>query len=402
MPQVFMARFEMTRKGFSWSPPSWRVAALFLPLWVWGTLPAPAQYIPPPATQSFVPPSAAGAPETHAPRAKTRAERRAEPRAAREARAQARAEQRHAKTARIDKTARATDKNPPPAVQSRPLVLLAGDAQSARWRAGVDLLDMMRARGGAMEMQQGDLLNLVDDAKADLAIVQSDALDDARRQAGAPLVKKLVYLARLYHQEVHLIARGSIQSLSDLDGSRVATAAIGTPEEKTARRIFERLGIAANLLPMNQDEAVMRIARAEIDAALIIGGKPVDDLRRLQVAGLHLVKIPYKAALQDDYYPARLSRKDYPDLIKDQNEIETIALGTILIARDPANDPERTKKLAQFTTLFFEGFAMLRAGAHHPKWREINLAADVPGWRRFAPAQKWLDEAPQPRVTSLK
>jgi hypothetical protein len=28
---------------------------------------------------------------------------------------------------------------------------------------------------------------------------------------------------------------------------------------------------------------------------------------------------------------------------------------------------------------------------YHPKWREINIAADAPGWTRFPPAQAWLD-----------
>ena len=27
----------------------------------------------------------------------------------------------------------------------------------------------------------------------------------------------------------------------------------------------------------------------------------------------------------------------------------------------------------------------------HPKWVEVNLAATVPGWRRFKAAQDWLD-----------
>jgi hypothetical protein len=29
----------------------------------------------------------------------------------------------------------------------------------------------------------------------------------------------------------------------------------------------------------------------------------------------------------------------------------------------------------------------------HPKWREVNLAATVPGLARFDAAQRWLDQA---------
>jgi len=27
---------------------------------------------------------------------------------------------------------------------------------------------------------------------------------------------------------------------------------------------------------------------------------------------------------------------------------------------------------------------------NHPKWSEVNLTAELPGWRRFDPAQQWL------------
>jgi hypothetical protein len=27
---------------------------------------------------------------------------------------------------------------------------------------------------------------------------------------------------------------------------------------------------------------------------------------------------------------------------------------------------------------------------HHPKWREVNIRAELPGWHRFPPATDWL------------
>jgi hypothetical protein len=29
---------------------------------------------------------------------------------------------------------------------------------------------------------------------------------------------------------------------------------------------------------------------------------------------------------------------------------------------------------------------------HHPKWDEVNLAATLPGWSQFPPAQRWIDQ----------
>jgi hypothetical protein len=37
----------------------------------------------------------------------------------------------------------------------------------------------------------------------------------------------------------------------------------------------------------------------------------------------------------------------------------------------------------------FERLPRLQTGAgYHPKWKEINLAANVPGWQRFRPVQE--------------
>ena len=30
--------------------------------------------------------------------------------------------------------------------------------------------------------------------------------------------------------------------------------------------------------------------------------------------------------------------------------------------------------------------------ARHPKWRDVSLTADIPGWTRFKPAADWLAE----------
>jgi uncharacterized protein len=52
--------------------------------------------------------------------------------------------------------------------------------------------------------------------------------------------------------------------------------------------------------------------------------------------------------------------------------------------------PERSRNVANFVDIFFTGFQSLLAPGHHPKWNEVNLAAELPGWRRYAPAGQWL------------
>jgi len=52
---------------------------------------------------------------------------------------------------------------------------------------------------------------------------------------------------------------------------------------------------------------------------------------------------------------------------------------------------DRYRKTANFVKAFFDGFDQFLEAPRHPKWKEVNLSALVPGWIRFAPAQTWLD-----------
>ena len=49
------------------------------------------------------------------------------------------------------------------------------------------------------------------------------------------------------------------------------------------------------------------------------------------------------------------------------------------------------RRLLRFS---FDAFAQ---PPRHPKWQEINLAAEMPGWNRYLPAQEWLDRNPRRR-----
>jgi hypothetical protein len=51
----------------------------------------------------------------------------------------------------------------------------------------------------------------------------------------------------------------------------------------------------------------------------------------------------------------------------------------------PPNN-ERHRKVARFVEAFFSRFPDFLRPPRHPKWREVNLAAQVPGWTRFGPA----------------
>jgi hypothetical protein len=51
---------------------------------------------------------------------------------------------------------------------------------------------------------------------------------------------------------------------------------------------------------------------------------------------------------------------------------------------------ERFRLLESFVQTFFSRFPEFLDDSHHPKWREVNLAARLPGWQRFGPGERWL------------
>jgi hypothetical protein len=100
--------------------------------------------------------------------------------------------------------------------------------------------------------------------------------------------------------------------------------------------------------------------------------------------------VPYSTQFHEDYYPASVSHDDYPNLIPKGQSIDTIAYGSMIVAYNWPKGSDRHRRIAQFVDTFFAKFNEFQKPPRHPKWREVNLAAQVPGWRRFDAAEEWL------------
>jgi hypothetical protein len=55
--------------------------------------------------------------------------------------------------------------------------------------------------------------------------------------------------------------------------------------------------------------------------------------------------------------------------------------------------PVAVVNLANLVDAFFGEFRFLLQPGHHPKWHEVDIMADLPGWQRFPPAAQWLQQA---------
>jgi TRAP transporter TAXI family solute receptor len=226
----------------------------------------------------------------------------------------------------------------------------------------------------------------------DLGIVRADTLDYLERKGYATNIKKqFTYITKLYNEEMHVVAPKSVERLSQLEGKKVAVDLPNGGTFVTAINVFERLGIHANFVYVEQRIAYDKLQKGELDAVVAVQGKPSRATAMIKDSNLHLVPIDYSKTLQSDYLPAQLTADDYPNLIEKDARIDSIAVPAVLAAYNWAPKTERYRRLAHFVDAFFAKIGELQQPPFHPKWREVALNATLQGWIRFRPAQEWLD-----------
>ncbi len=227
----------------------------------------------------------------------------------------------------------------------------------------------------------------------DLGIVRSDTLDYLERKGFAKDIKKqFTYVTKLYNEEMQIIAPKSVQSLRDLEGKTVSVDLPNGSTFVTVLTVADRLGIKANWVYVEQRIAMEKLKTGEIDAVIVVGGKPYKSVSSFGNDGrFHLVKVDYEKPLQGDYLPATLTAKDYPNLIAEGEKVDTIAVPALLAAYNWAPNTDRYRKLTQFVDAFFTKFPTFQNPPFHPKWKEVSLSAPLAGWSRFPYAQQWLD-----------
>ena len=257
-----------------------------------------------------------------------------------------------------------------------------------------NLLDDGQTRRVIGMIGKGSVQNLADLKVLrgiDVAIVQTDVLDRARVQHNPPGIENITYIAKLYNSELHLLARANVKSVADLAGKRVNIGLPGDGTGVTAMRVFDLLKIRVEATQYDAATALEKLRAGDIAALAEVTAKPAPLFQSLRSQeGLHLLAIPLKAELASAYIPARFTAEDYPDLLGGQERVDTVAVGAVLVAANLAPDSERYRNIASFVDAFFTQFPKLLEGGYHPKWSEVNLAAELPNWRRFPAAEQWI------------
>lgn len=292
--------------------------------------------------------------------------------------------------------------------QDRPtqtwLGLIAGPAAASETVLAADMASLfansadLRVLPMLGDTGAGNLALLLDNPDIDLAFVSTDVLTEQTAKDKS-LTDKLELVARLSPQEVHLLARSDIGSLSALSGKQVSLGSAGSASAAAAATLFRTLGVGVEAVHLDASAAIEQLKQGAISAAVIVGGRPSPLVGAIPInAGIHLLPVPFSAPLDAAYLPARLDSADYPNLIRAGSEVATIATGVVLLAARTKGDASAQRRVDRFVGALFPRFAELQAQGRHPKWREVNLAASFPGLKRARAAEAWLAATPEQKV----
>src|SRR6266851_1100519 len=198
----------------------------------------------------------------------------------------------------------------------------------------------------------------------DMGVVDEDNLRLLKKKDPAlyaNIEQRVQYITKLYNSEFQVLARNDIKSYDD-------------------------------------DEAMKRLISGELSAMIILTGAPQVTMSKIKKEdGVHFLPLDQESLPNHDlkelfanYLPADLTHDLYPNLIPEGTTIPTIANRALLVAYTwPENSP-RYKRIDKFVDAFFSKIDQFNNSSRHPKWREVNLSAEMPGWVRYKPAADWL------------
>lgn len=228
----------------------------------------------------------------------------------------------------------------------------------------------------------------------DAAVTQSDVFEYFRTQRKTlNLEHRVQYVIRLPISELHILARNDVQSLEDLRGKKVNFGPAGTGASLTGTIVFQRLGINVDQVMIDQPTALQKLQSGQVDAIARVIPKPIDFFGKIpQNSGLHLVNIPFTKKFEDLYTLGEFTKQDYPNLLQGQDRIDTIAVPAVLAVFNWPKNTDRYNRVERFIEYLFSRWDTLQHPPYHPKWRDVNLAATVPGWTRFSAAEQLLQQ----------
>jgi uncharacterized protein len=231
----------------------------------------------------------------------------------------------------------------------------------------------------------------------DAGIVQSDVLDAVKQKPPFPHIESyLQYVAKLYDKPIQILANGDIKSIQDLAGKKVNFGPKNSDNYFTASRIFERAGVNIQPVDSSSADGLEQLKAGNLAALVYVGSKPAelfnfpdepkpaaavaDATAPPPLPKPHFLAVPGSEG--SGYDETELTSSDYPQLI--DQPVHTLSVGAILMVYNFQRTPDRYRKLTRFVKAVLDHTVV-------PAQR-VNIAANIPGWTRFGPAETWMEK----------
>lgn len=267
---------------------------------------------------------------------------------------------------------------------------IAKDISQVAGKAGISV-DVKTSEGSIDNIKR-----INSNENAAIGIVQSDVLGFLSRSKSPEsirMAKNLRMIFPFYNEEVHVLARNDIKSFSDLQGRKVAVGEDGSGNMLTSINLFSMMGVTpAESKKISPAQGVVAVLKGEVDAAIFVGGKPVRLFKNLE--DLTLPENQKYAAMLDqvhflpmdnpkmleEYKPAMITKADYNFVRED---VPTIAVQALMVSYDfsAGGSKRRCEKLGLLAKVLRKDMPNL-VEKGHPKWKEVNLDADIGNWQK--------------------
>lgn len=227
----------------------------------------------------------------------------------------------------------------------------------------------------------------------DIAITHTDVFDHFKSvEKISGVERRINFVSSLYVSEIHLIVRPEIKTVQDLAGKKVGFHVAGSGSTVTGPIVFSKLGVKVEPVFISNAIALEKMKTGELAAIIHNGGRPNPLVSRFKNdGGFKLLEIPFDKF--DEYYvPSLLTGEDYPNFIKKGDKIETIAVPAVLAVYNWPRTSDRFRRVSRFIDYMFDRFDNFKGPGYNPLWKDINLAAQVPGWQRYWVAEEKLKQ----------
>ncbi len=222
-------------------------------------------------------------------------------------------------------------------------------------------------------------------------------LDVVRHDGWLPdLTERLTYVTQLYQEEVHIIAKSSVNSISDLNGRTVNTGPLNSGTDIIARRLFELLDINPVYDSRPTAVGLQGVGQGDPEAVVFVAGKPVIAVQNLKGADeLRLLSLPWNIGMarrlsDSDFRPTFFQYNDYPNLIAPDSKVPTLGSAVYLMTKSGPTNPARQRLVSNFTTALLQNLSVLQRESSITKWRDADLIARLPQFRRAPEVAAWF------------